>query len=463
MTPRLTTMRFAMLVTFVPAFALFAPHGARAQSASDSTQGAGARDAYLARARALARANHTDDAIAVYEQWLARTPSDAGAWRELAAQRRRAGRYNEEIAALQRASALDAAPAAKRAADRSIARARNVGRGTIEPRLSGSRDSDGLTTTEAGLTVTSPLLGRARLSATTSAGSAGDGAASRTSQDVTLGVEYRPLAQLRLLLNGGVARADRSYIDTMVITTPTSPSGSRRGNGGSLPIGRPTTVGVSNIESFPVANARLVWRQPGDAIAVDVRASRQLLDASPYLVAQGVLRDEASLSLDLRLAGPMRLRGFGKVGSVHNADESNGRQIFGGALAYVPGAYELSLRAQTMRYDTATALAYFSPRRVNTAELTTYFERETDRGITLAVDLGAGAQQVAEWSTAGASSWSPALHGWTQVVVPLNEIFALGTEIEAYDSRVGSDARAPTVGASRWRYASAIVSLRVRF
>ena len=195
---------------------------------------------------------------------------------------------------------------------------------------------------------------------------------------------------------------------------------------------------------------------------MDARASRQLLDASPYLVAQGVLRDEASLSLDLRLLGPMRVRGFGKFGNVHNADESNGRQILGGALAWVPGAYEVSLRAQTMRYDTATVLAYFSPRSVQTAELGTYFERETDGGITIAMDLGGGGQRVQEWSSP-VSGWSPTFHGWTQVVVPLNDALALGTEIEAYDSRVGSDVRAPTVPASRWRYASGIVSLRVRF
>ena len=459
---RLAAVRSLGVTALLLAIATALPDVSHAQAARDSTASAETRDAYLARARSLARVNHTDDAIAVYEQWLARTPDDAEAWRELAAQRRRAVRFDEEIAALQHASSLDTEPSTRRGVEKHIARARNVGRGTIEPRLSGSRDSDGLTTTGAGVVVTSPLLGRARLSATTSAGSAGDGAASRTSQDVTFGVEYRPLAQLRLQLGGGIARADRSFIDTMVTPAPPSPSGRGRGGSGRLPIGRPTTVGVSSIESFPVGNARLVWRKPGDAIAVDVRASRQLLDASPYLVAQGVLRDEASLSLDLRLGGPMRVRGFGKFGRVHNADESNGRQIFGGALAYVPGAYELSLRAQTMRYDTATALAYFSPRRVQTAELATYLERETDRGITIALDLGAGAQRVTEWSSV-APGWSPAFHGWTQVVVPLNGTFALGTEIEAYDSRVGSDARAPTAGASRWRYASGIVSLRVRF
>jgi hypothetical protein len=48
-------------------------------------------------------------------------------------------------------------------------------------------------------------------------------------------------------------------------------------------------------------------------------------------------------------------------------------------------------------------------------------------------------------------------------VVPLNDALALGTEIEAYDTRIGNDVRSPTATASRWRYASGNLSLRVRF
>lgn len=434
--------------------------GALAQYAKAEQLAPNERDVHVGRARLLARAGRTDDAIAAYQRWLARTPGDGEAWRELAAQQRKAGQFDAEVASLERARAAGGGAVKPAAVTRELERAHRAGQATIEPRVSGSRDSDGLTTTGVGITVTSPLLGRTRLSAFTSVGSAGDGASARASQDVTLGIEYRPLAQLRLQLAGGVARADRSLVDSTVTPTPSPTPGPGRGQ--PVPIGRPTGSGTSSYESFPIGNARLAWRKPGDAIAVDVRASRQLLDASPYLVAQGVLRDEASLSLDLRLLGALRVRGFGKFGNVHNADESNGRQILGGALAWVPGAYEISLRGQTMRYDTATVLAYFSPRSVQTAELGTYFERETDRGITIAMDLGGGGQRVQEWSSP-VSGWSPTFHGWTQVVVPLNAALALGTEIEAYDSRVGSDVRAPTVPASRWRYASANVSLRVRF
>lgn len=458
---RAIPLSFARLAMVMVASAILLPMAARAQGASEAATDSSDRELSVGRARALARADRTDDAIVAYQRWLARTPGDANAWRELAVQQHRAGRYDEEITSLRRAAAADSSAATKRAVTRGVERAHRVAQGSIEPRLTGSRDSDGLTTTGAGLTVTSPLLGRARLSALTSAGSAGDGLVSRASQDVTVGVEYRPLAQFRLQLAGGVARADRSFIDT-IATTPTTPTSSGPGRGRTLPIGRPPAAGTSSSESFPVGNARLAWRKPGNAVAVDMRASRQLLEASPYLVAQGVLRDEASLSLDLRLIGPIRVRGFGKLASVHNADESNGRQIYGGALVFAPAAYEISLRTQTMRYDTATALAYFSPRRVQTAELGTYFERETDRGITLAMDLGGGVQQVTEWSSP-AAGWSPTAHAWTQVVVPLNDVLALGTEIEAYDSRVGTDARSPTLPASRWRYASLSLSLRVKY
>lgn len=459
---RVATRQCARLATPALLLAMMFPIVVRAQGSSEVGEDSTAREVQLSRAHALARSGHTDDAITAYERWLARAPGDAEAWRALAAQQHRAGRYDEEIVALSHAAASDSSAATRRAVTRETERARRLGQGTVEPRVSGSRDSDGLTTTAAGVTVSSPLLGRTRLSAFTSAGSAGDGTVARASQDVSFGMEYRPLAQLRLQFTGGITRADRSFIDTMGTATPATPPPTGPGRGGSLPIGRPPTAGTSSSESFPVGSARLRWRKPDDAIAVDVRASRQLLDASPYLVAQGALRDEASFSLDLRLAGPVRARGFAKIGNVHNADESNGRQIFGGALAWVPGAYELSLRAQTMRLDTATALAYFSPRRVQTVELGTYFERETDRGITIAMDLGGGAQQVTEWSSA-AAGWSPTLHAWSQVVVPLNSTFALGTEIEAYDSRVGSDARVATLPASRWRYASALLSLRVRY
>jgi Flp pilus assembly protein TadD len=414
------------------------------------------RDVHIGRARLLARLGHADAAIAAYEQWVARAPRDAEASLELAAQRRKAGRYSEAVAALERVDSPDAAT--RSVVAREITRARAMSRASVEPILGGSRDADGLTTLRAGAVISSPVMGRARLIASASADRAGDGTFARSSQKTTVGLQFRPLAQLRLELAGGVARADRALIEVTPTTTPPTTGGSGRGPG----IGRPAAPGTSTFESFPVGRGRLVWKAPGDAIGIDARVTRQLLDASPFLVAQGALRDEASLALDVRLAGPMRVRGFGRVGAVHNEDESNGRRIIGAALAYAPGPYELSLRAQTMGYDAATTLAYFAPRRVHTAEVTTYLERETALGTTMSLDLGAGAQQVADW-TSTAGTWSPSFRGWTQVVKPLSGVLALGTEIEAYHARVGTDAPTVNLPTSQWWYGSASFWLRVGF
>jgi tetratricopeptide (TPR) repeat protein len=417
------------------------------------------RDVRVGRARLLARRGYTDAAIVEYERWVARTPQDAEAWGELATQRRRAGRYPEAAAALQRAETKDAD--ANRAVTRDLGRVRALGRATIEPLIGGGLDADGLTTMRAGVTATSPALGRGRAFISASSDRAGDGTFARGSQKTAIGVQYRPLAQLQLELVGGVARADRTLVDTAATpTTPTPPSGP--GSGRRPPIGRPVAPGASSFESFPVGRARLTWRTPGDAIGVDARMTRQLLDASPFLVAQGALRDEGSLALDLRVAGPIRVRGFGRVGTVHNEDESNGRRILGGALAYAPGAYEVTLRAQSMAYDAPTALAYFAPRRVRTAEVTTYLERETAEGTTVALDLGAGAQQVSDWTTSR-GTWSPAFRGWTQVVRPLGGRFALGTEIEAYDARIGMDAPSVTLPTTQWWYGSVALWLKATF
>jgi tetratricopeptide (TPR) repeat protein len=416
------------------------------------------RDVHVGRARLLARAGHTDESIAAYERWVSTTPGDAESWRELAAQRKKAGRYPEAVVALERVRALETKPAESKIVERDIGRARALGRSSLEPLVGGSSDSDGLTTGRAGATFTSAALGRARAIASVSAGRAGDGTVARVSQQASVGAQFRPLAQLRLELAGGIARADRAFVDTIIVLRP----GTGQGPGGRRPIGVPTVVGSSSFETLPVGRARLAWRQPGDAIAVDVRAGRQLLDASPFLIAQGVVRDEASLSLDVRLAGPIRARGFAKAGAVHNADETNGRQIFGGALAYAPGSYEVSMRAQTMQYDAATRLAYFAPRYVRTAELTTYIERETEGGTTIAIDLGAGAQQVADWTTAP-STWSPSLRGWTQVVMPLTSSLSFATEVEAYHSKVGTDTPSLSLTASQWQFASLSLSLRAAF
>lgn len=417
----------------------------------------GERDVEVGRARLLARAGHTDAAIDAYAQFLVRAPRDADAWAELAVQHRRAGRPDRAIVALERRRQLQTSAAARADVEADVARLRAAMRASVDPFAGGSRDSDGLATARVGVAVTSPLIGGVRVTGSVAARRAGDELFARHSQDATVSMHYRPSARLRVDIAAGMARADRALIDTASAPEPAPRPGSPR-----APIGRAPEGGASTYERFPVGRARLVWRKPGDGLAVDARLSRQLLDASPFLVAQGVQRDEASLALDRRLRGPVRARVFGRLASVHNEAERNRRHIAGGALAWVPGAYEVTVRGQTLGYAQPTSLAYFAPRQVHTAELTTYTERETARGTTFAVDLGAGAQQVAD-RAAAAGSWSPAFRGWAQVVVPLDGSRSLGAEIEAYDSRIGMDTPTAPTPDSRWRYGSANVWLRIAF
>ncbi|HEU5173999.1 MAG TPA: tetratricopeptide repeat protein [Gemmatimonadaceae bacterium] len=402
--------------------------GVRAAYASAERLAPAERDVHIGRARALARMGYTSEAIRSYERWLATSPGDAEATRELAAQRRRAA-------------------------------------ATVEPTVGGSRDSDGVTTWRTGATFTSPAIGQARLHVTAGTKQAGDALASRGSIDVAIGGSFRPLPQLAVDVAAGIQRADRRFIDTTGTgSTPTS-GGPGMGPGGpgmrpgTGPIGRPPAPGTSTADVIPVGRVRVVWRTPWGRLRVDARASRQLLDASPYLVAQAVTRDEAGAEVDLRVVGPLHLRAFGRAGQVGNVDERNERRLVGGAIAIAPATYELSLRGQELSYGGPTALAYFAPRYVRTMELTGYTEREIG-DASLALDAGAGMQQVAAW-TAFPSDWSPAVRAWAQLVKPLTPRVSLGLEAEMYDARVGAEMPSFALPEGRWRYGSGRVSLRV--
>lgn len=404
--------------------------GARAAYASAERLAPSERDVHVGRARALARLGYASEAIRSYERWLATSPGDADASRELAAQRRRAA-------------------------------------ATFEPAVGGSRDSDGVTTWRAGMTFTSPDLGRSRVHVTAGTKQAGDALASRGAVDVAIGGSFRLLSQLAIDVAAGIQRADRRFIDTTGTGATPTTGGAGPGMGTGRPgrgpgtgaIGRPATPGVSTAEVIPVGRARVVWRTPGGRLRVDARASRQLLDASPYLVAQAVTREEAGAEVDLRVVGPLRMRAFGRTGQVGNADERNERRLVGAAIAFAPAGYELSLRGQELSYGGPTALAYFAPRYVRTMELTGYTERELG-DASLALDAGAGLQQVAAW-TAFPSDWSPTVRAWAQLVKPLTPRVSLGVEAEMYDARVGAEMPSFALPEGRWRYGSGRVSLRV--
>jgi hypothetical protein len=421
---------------------------------TSAAQQSGALDSGLSRAvyrlAELRRARDLDAAIVLYRRYVALEPGDA--WGHLALGNALAARGDVRSALAAYDAALRLAP---REREMQVARSRMLTRtaGWIEPALSGTRDSDGITTWRTGVNVTSPDRGRGRLFVSIAGGAANDALASRGSLDTRVGTMLRPAAVLRLELSAGAHRVDRSFIDTTQSGLAPGPGAGPGGPGG---IGRRPAPGRSITEMIPVGRIRMLWT-PGP-LRIDARASRQVLDASPYLVAQGVRRDELGAELDLRVAGPLRLRAFGRTGTVGNEMESNERRLVGGALAIAPRAVDVSIRAQELSYGGTTSLAYFAPRYVRTFELTTYLERELG-DVQLAVDAGGGVQQVAAWSEPPAR-WSPTARAWLQLAKPLTPRVSLGAESEMYDSRVGTDMPAFEVPAGRWRYGSLRVWLR---
>lgn len=384
------------------------------------------RDVHVARARMLSRARLDAEAVRAYAAWLAISPNDDESRRELARAQQRAAAW-------------------------------------LEPATGGTLDSDGTTTRATGVALASPDLGRARMTVSLGTGVAADPIASRSSFDARVGTILRPKPTLNLELTAGARRVDRTFIDTVGVTPSPSPGpgptpGPGAGGRPSAPIGRVPRRGQRAMETVPTGSARLVWRDGGGRARIDARASRQVLDASPYLVAQGVRRDELGAEADLRVVGALRARAFGRIGSIHNDAESNARRLVGGAIALAPSGLDLSIRAQQLSYGGQTGLAYFAPRLVRGVEFTTYVEREFG-AMQVALDAGAGGQQVTDWAGVP-SSWSPAMRLWLQLAGRLTPRVSLGGEGEAYDSRVGTDMPSFEVPTGRWRYGSLRVWLR---
>lgn len=221
------------------------------------------------------------------------------------------------------------------------------------------------------------------------------------------------------------------------------------------------SASLDSAGASPMATGRLrtSWRAPSGRVAVDLRAARLLLDANPLLVRAGAVRDEIATELDVAIVGPMRARGSARVGAVRSGGQSNGRTVVGGALVASGAGGELGARVQQLRYAAPSTGGYFAPRQADLAELSMYSEREAENGATLALDLGAGLQRIAQFEET-TRGWSPALRGWAQLAMPLTRRTALGVELEAYDSRAGGDAMSATAGA--WRYGSASMFIRAR-
>jgi hypothetical protein len=253
----------------------------------------------------------------------------------------------------------------------------------------------------------------------------------------TFGMQWRPLATTRIDAIAGMSRLPGNVV---AVTLP-GPSSTR------LPAVKtePATI--------PTGQVRVRWRGPAQGPAIDLRVGRSLLDATPLLVRNRVTRDEAAVQLELPLANVVRLRGTGRAAQIDADGESNERSLVGGALVRpINGWGEIALGGQRIAFTRPTTRGYFAPEHAELAELSSYLERESESGVTLALDLGAGAQRVAPFGEA-VRDWQPALRAWSQLEVPVGVARSIRAELDLYDGGVGQDAVAAS-SAAHWRWAS---------
>ncbi len=382
----------------------------------------GERDAVIGRLRVLARAGHTDAAVAGYRQWLDANPGDAEAWAELARQRLRQGRERDAVEAFERAQAIAPDPAV---APR-LAVARAAAAAAITPLASGTHDSDGNTTIRLGGTGELAASGPMRLGLTASHTAISDGVTTTGRQDLSLRAAWRPGAALHVDAAAGASRLDAA-------------------------LGRSATT-------IPTGQLRARWRVPGAGPIVDLRGRRDVLDATPLLAANRVLRTELGATVELPIARVFRLRGISRTMALSDSAEVNHRTTLVGMLAVpVTPSVEVSAQFHTIRFAHPTTAGYFAPRLVQVAQAGSYLEFETAQGLLMVFDIGAGVQRVAEQGAA-IGPWGRALRLYSLIVVPLAVGRDLRLEFDGEQSAFANELA--TAGGAQWRYASAALSLR---
>jgi tetratricopeptide (TPR) repeat protein len=410
------------------------------------------RDVALGRARVLARAGRTDDAIAQFEKWTALHPDDAEALRELGDQRRRAGRISEAAAAYAMSAQRNGAAETLRRLE--VARATHAP--AVELSASSAGDSDGNRVYRVAAAVSAPIASRARLTVS-GGGNRSLGFLDARYYDGTVGVTMRPRSSFRVEAAAGAVHT-KGNTGSSSGDTAQSVSGNGRGTGlrTQPPPGTIVQTDAPIAENLAIGFVRAVWKQPGSAALVDLRVSRALLDATPVLVINRVMREEIAARVDLPVTRSFRLRGGARAGRYDAIGESNTRTLLlGGAEASVTDAAAVAANFQQIAFDHATTSGYFAPRLAQLAELATYAELESESGRLIVVDAGAGGQRFAEFGS-GVGKWKPTFRVMSQLTIPFRPGSELRAGVESYDSQLASEA-APATG---WRYASAWLSLR---
>lgn len=416
------------------------------------------RDVVVGRARILAASGKIDASIEDLEIWTRAHPADADAQMEMAIQQRRAGRYREAERSFELSNSIEPASRAARGADYSSGFAAPA----VEFASGGTRDSEanqsyrlqGAASVQLGDRTRGRVsVGRRWLT----------GYSDVTVDEALVGLSARPRARFRLDASAGIARPHSSIIVTDTITSGGVSGANRRGNGrggngGTPPAGTIIQTSTESASNVFVGAIRGVLRQPGGRSMLDLRATRSLLDATPVLAINRVVRAEAGGRADVELIPRLKFRGGARAASYRALGDDNTRlSLLGGLAVAAMDAVELSGVFQRLTFAHATTSGYFAPQVAKLAELGTYAEFETANGTVLAIDAGAGAQRLQEFG-ASMGSWAPSYRLFASLDIPIRPGSAFHFEVDSYDSRVASDAPSTRPG---WRSVSLTGTLRL--
>jgi len=378
----------------------------------------GERDVTIGRARVLSRAGRREAAAAEYEGWIAAHPADREAWGQAGREWLRAGKPGRAARAFARAAELGL-PGAKERLE--IARAQRAV--AFEPGFGYVHDSDGNHIVRFSLLTDWAVGDGTRLGVAGLVSRIEDATTGHLMQQGFVRIFARPRSPIQLTLSAGATRLDRGLVGPAWIT--------------------------------PTGEARLRWHAPAGGPLLDIRAERLALGATPLLLENRAARNETRATGEVPF-GPFRLRGGGRAGSITAAGQSNTRWGADGALV-VPLSWkgEISTQYHRLHYAKSATVGYFAPDQVETVEGGAYLELGGPT-VSLAVDLGTGAQRLREHGT-GYGPWRLALRGWSYLTVPFAQGPELRLELEGYDAPFAPEGVATS---EHWKYLAISLSIR---
>jgi tetratricopeptide (TPR) repeat protein len=377
---------------------------------------------YMAVAELLARAGRYGEALRSYDDALRLAPGERDAVVGRARTLARARRMGDAIAVYRSWLAAHPTDAEVR---RELAAARVAAAPAITPQVGGSHDSDGNTTLRLGGVAELGASGPTRLGVRATREQVRDGVNAIGLEELTLRAGARPGGALQIDAEGGATRVD--------------------------------ALGGAGATLTPTGQLRARWRDPMGGPAVDLRARRNVIDASPLLVTNRVVRTEIGAIVELPLGKRLKLRGIGRTAALSSSFDVNHRTTFAGVAAVaVTPSLEVSGQMHEIRYSRTSSAGYFAPRLIQIAQAGSYIELETARSIVLAFDVGVGVQRVAQQG-ATVGPWRRALRLYSLIAVPLAPGRELRFELDGDDSGVATE----SATTAQWRYVSMQLSLRV--